>query len=232
MAWRGSILWLAILLSACGEKSDEERPLDGGRPLHDRVDARSRKDLADQPCWRAERGRWHYSVGHCEAMVPAREMEGVWVTAFEESSFFPGVAGIPDANDPARFSREIELDDREVARLSGRAPSDPRGEAYRLTFEGRRTRDIRFDCFGLPSYAVVVDRLKSARYLGPIGPLDSSGLPARLEAESERLRGRFGKAQAEAVERCRRDRADRIETAVEDDQGSNQASPAGRSSDE
>ena len=232
MAWRGSILWLALPLAACGEPGDDDRPLDGGRPLGAPVGSESLKDVANRDCFRAERGRWHHSVGHCEAMLPAREMEGVWVTAFEELSFFPGAAAIPDANDPARFDREIELDDREVVRLSGRAPSHPNGEAYLLTFTGRRTRDPRFDCHGVPSFTFVADRLTGARYLGPMGPFDRTGMLARHEAYAERLRGRLGKAQAEAVERCRGAAADRIEEAVEEDQGPNQASPPGNSSAE
>lgn len=232
MARRGPTLWLALPLAACGEPGDDDRPLDGGFPLGNPVASESMKDVANRDCFRAERGRWHYSTGHCEAMLPAREMTGVWVTAFEETSFFPGATAIPDANDPARFNRQIELDDRDVIRLSGHAPSNPGGEAYLLTFTGRRTRDLWFDCHGVPSYTIVADRVRSARYLGPMGPFDRLGMLARYEAYAERLRGRWGKAQAEGIERCRRVPADRIEEVVGNDQSPNQASPPGRSSAE
>jgi hypothetical protein len=228
MAMRAPTVLLTLLAAACGDPGEDDRPLDGGQPLGAAVAAESMEGVANRDCFRAERGRWHHSVGHCQAMLPARETAGVWVTAFEESSFFPGAAAIPDANDPARFTREIELDDGEVVRLSGHAPSTPNGEAYLLTFTGRRTRDPWFDCHGIPNDAFVVDRLESARYLGPMAKIDRGGMRARYEAHAERLRGRLGKAQAEAVERCGKVPADPIETVAAEDQGPSQARPPGK----
>lgn len=214
MPMRGWMLWSAMLVAGCGEPVDDDRPLDGGQPLGEPLGPERMKEVADQPCARVERGRRHYSVGHCEAMTPARAISGVWVTAFEERSFFPGATAVPDANDPRRFGSDIEIDERDAIRLSGHSPADPRGEAYLLTFEGRRTRDPWFDCHGVPSFSFVVDRLKSARHLGPMGEIDRDGMLPRYEAYAKRLSGRFGKAQAEAVERCRRVPADRIEEAA------------------
>lgn len=232
MAWRSSIQWLALALAACGERGDDDRPLDGGYPLREPAASSSLKDVANRDCFRVERGRWHYSVGHCEAMLPPQEMAGIWVTAFEETSYFPGAAAIPDANDPARFTRQIELDERKVVRLSGHAPSNSNGEAYLLTFTGRRTRVPWFDCHGVPAFTFVIDRLTGARYLGSMGRVEHEGLLARYEAYAQRLRGRWGRAQAEAVERCKGDSADALEDAAANDQSPAQASPAGKGSAE
>lgn len=202
MALRGPRLSLALLLAACSERADDDRPLDGGHPLGEPVGSYSPEGLVNRDCFRAERGRWHYSVGHCEAMLPAGRIEGVWVTAFEESSFFPGAAIIPDANDPRRFITEIELDHQEVIRSSGYDVSEATGEAYQLTFVGRRTRDPWFDCHGVPSFTFVVDRLIRVQHLGAMKPSDRSGAVTRLEAYAKQVRGRWGKAQAEAIKRC------------------------------
>jgi hypothetical protein len=227
MALRGSMLLAVLMLAGCDRPGDE--PLDGGRPLGEPVASLSLDGIANRACFRAERGRWHYSAGHCEAMLPAARIEGVWVTAFEESSFFEGRRTVPDAADPQRYLHEIEMDEREAARLSGHAPSDPDGEAYLLTFEGRRTREPWFDCNGVPSFTFVVDRLAGARHLGPMGPTDRKAVPARYAAYAKQVSGRLGKPQAEAIERCGAGRSDR---AGEADQSPAHSSSKGRSSAE
>ena len=192
----------ALLAAACG--GDSAQPLDGGLALELEAHPDTQKLLAADPCWRREKGGWHYSIAHCEPMLEARSMQGVFVTAFEEASFFPGATAIPDANDPARFMYEMEVDDRKLARLSGHAPiMASEGEAYLLTFAGRRTRDGWYDCYGVPTFRIVVDRLTSARYLGSLGPFDGKGMLARHEKLAARRAGRGGEAQARAIERCR-----------------------------
>jgi hypothetical protein len=229
------MLWLPLLLAACGGKGDDDRPLDGGHPLGEPIGSFSVKDLANQDCFRAERGRWHYSIGHCEAMLPAREMEGVWVTAFEESSFFPGPARMPAPNDPTRYATGIELDGERVLRAAGHKPEGAHGDALWLRFVGRRTRDpYHVDCFGTPYWVFVVDRLLEARFLGEMKP---ARWPTPEEARRRpptvavRHKGRWGEEEAKAVEHCsfRGSKADRLEDV---DQVPSHSSPPGRSSAE
>lgn len=235
---RGAILSVALALAGCGEAGDEDRSLDGGFPLQNAYNSEEDKELASQPCWRRERGRWHYSSGHCEAMLPAREMQGVWVTAFEESSFFPGATSIPDPNDPTRYATEIELDRDRIAQRIGREPANAHGDAIWLRFVGRRMRDpYMVDCQGTPYRVFVVDRLLDARYLGAMAPAElptPEMVRSRPVTVSVRHSGRWGAEEAEAVEHCsgRGRSADRIEDAVAPDQTPSQASPAGNSSAE
>lgn len=203
MRWTVPMAFLA-LLPGCGGGDTE--PLDGGVPLDfDRPGMQT--SVSADPCWRQEKGGWHYSVGHCEEMQPPERTTGVFVTAFEERSFFPGERAIPDANDLRRFTYEIELDERRVERLAGREPADPDGEAYLLTFIGRRTQDPwHVDCHGNAYFSYVVDRLISARYLGPMGEYR---MPTREEILSQpviverRHGGRWGEEEAKAIEFCR-----------------------------
>jgi hypothetical protein len=235
---RGAMLGLALILAGGCEARDEDRSLDGGAPLRDAYDAEAAGSMASQPCWRRERGRWHHSVGHCETMAPRATIEGLWVTAFEENSFFPGETHLPDPRDPRRYSSEIELDDDAVFRAIGRKPGDPSGEAVYLRFSGRRTRDpLMVDCYGGAYFVYVVDRLIEARYVGAMRPfppgywqwLARNQPPASVKRVHQ---GRWGKLEAEAVERCsgRRPSADRLEDAV--DQTPSQARPPGKVSAE
>jgi hypothetical protein len=92
------------------------------------------------------------------------------------------------------------------------------------------------NCDGTPDFVWVVERLKTARYLGPGKRSDVNVLLARPVTVAVRHGGRWGKEEVEAVERCngrgRGPGADRIEEVVEKDQSPNQASPPGRSSAE
>lgn len=241
MALGGScraILGLTLLLAGCGEGGGEDRSLDGGLPLRDVYGAEEDKLLASQKCWRRERGRWHYSSGHCEAMLPAREMKGVWVTAFEESSFFPGASAIPDPDDPTRFATEIELDSDRIVRRIGKPPAGAHGDAIWLRFIGRRMRDpYMVDCQGTPAWVFVVDRLLDARYLGAMAPaerLTPEIAQRRTVTVSVRHGGKWGAKEAEAVERCsdRGRSADQLEDLVPTDQAPRQTRPPGNASAE
>jgi hypothetical protein len=206
-----STLWsavLAVLLVGCD--ADPSEPLDGGYPLdlHDRGGA----GLKPDPCLRREKTGWHYSVGHCLAMAPMERMSGVWVTAFEESGFIPGATTIPDPNDPRRFAQELELDDRKIVKLTGPTPMGGHsyhGEAYLVTFVGRRTSDpYGVGCDGIPQFSVVVDRLMSARHLGPLGPgFSIEALQSRPVTVTRRHEGKWGELEQEAMEKCAKRKA-------------------------
>lgn len=198
---RISILAAALLLTACG--SSDGAPLDGGSPLRFERDPEAVALMKNDPCWRREKGAWHSSVGHCREMTPSKRMTGVFVLAFEERSFFPNKTAIPDANDPLRFTHEIELDYDAVGKYAPASAASENGDAFLLTFIGRRTRDpYSVDCQGLPQYTTVVDRLISARYIGPMGPFDVERLKALPTTVSVRHDGRLGELEAEAVKRC------------------------------
>jgi hypothetical protein len=236
---RGPILSCAFLLAACGP-ADDDRPLDGGRPLQVSSGPEEDRENAKDPCRRRERGRWHHSAGHCEPMLPQMEMRGVLVTAFEERSYFPGIDSIPDPNHPGRAGTEIELDGEGLIQRIGIEPSSVHGDAISLRFIGRRTRDPwSVDCFGTPSWVFVVDRLIEARYLGPMSPatwLTPEMARARPVTVTVRHRGRWGEEERKAVERCKGGgpavESLRLEKAIRESHNPAQASPAGKSSAE
>ncbi|HET9640615.1 MAG TPA: hypothetical protein VFP12_15555 [Allosphingosinicella sp.] len=197
-----SILALALgLLAAASDRRTE--PLDGGYSLDFTTDPDSLSYWRQDECARRERGGWHRSTGHCEPMLPAREMKGVFITAFEERSFFEGDESLPDGNDPRRFGNEIELSPEEFARVAESPPPGLGSAAYLLTFVGRRMREPYFvNCDGTPDFVWVVERLRTARYLGPGKRFDVKAMLARPVTVAVRHKGRWGKEEAEAVLRC------------------------------
>lgn len=199
-----SLLALALLTSACGDSSE---PLDGGYPLRFDKDPKAVELLRDDPCWRQEKGGWHLGIGHCKAMTSAEPMSGVLVLAYEESSFFPGDTGIPDSRDLRRFITDTEADFESVYRKSDVMPSSPGGDAYLLSFIGRRTRDPNVvDCQGRPWHTFVVDRLLSARYLGPMAPLPVGELSGESRPVTVAVRhgGAWGEEEKKAIKNCGR----------------------------
>lgn len=192
-------LWLGVGVGS----APLTMPVDGGRPL-DFPPAAQDSQYEGQPCTRRERGGWHQSVVHCERMTPAKRLVGVWVTAFEENSFLPDQRSVPAPDDPRRFASGLEFDSELAVGLSGHRPKDPNGEAYLLTFIGRRTYDPSFDCYGRPSFTYVVDRLVSANYLGPVEPMKPSWWRTWKPLPWPRYSGRWGEMQAARIDRCRK----------------------------
>ncbi|MDB5705767.1 MAG: hypothetical protein JWN66_2883 [Sphingomonas bacterium] len=91
--------------------------------------------------------------------------------------------------------------------MGGRAPGNPNGNAYLLSFIGRRTRDpYNVDCQGDPYFELVLDRLVSARYLGPMGIWHREALEAqrRVVTVARRHGGRWGELEEQAIELCYR----------------------------
>jgi hypothetical protein len=161
-----------LVLASCQDAGEERRapqaqPLDGGYPLQPSGGAEADRTMADDPCWRRERGGWHSSIGHCAEMLSAQPMAGVLVLGFEETSFFPGAASIPDPNDPRRYRFELEADFLRVRALAGRTRGGPPYQAYRIAFSGRRTRyPVFIDCSGSRGYVFIADHIREAHYLG------------------------------------------------------------------
>jgi hypothetical protein len=236
---RRAPLWmpaLALLAAGCGGRDDQ--PLDGGRPIDFDTGPEMAKSLAADPCARREKGGWHLGIVHCERLLPAERTTGVLVVAFEERSFFPGRTTMPDPNDPLRYTHEIEFDERRLDPAARSVPQGPHGNAYVLTFVGRRMRDPYFvGCDGIAYFTSAVDRLISVRPLGAMAagrPIDVAETLARPATVERRHGGRWGDRESEAIARCsgRGPRADRLEDVVAEDQTPSQARPPGKASAE
>lgn len=202
---------LLMLLGAC-DRSGRSDAEDGGRSLRQGpVSTAEEESLRHQPCWRKERGGWHYGLQHCLPMGRAEEMRGVYITAFEESSFIAGTTTLPDPDDPRRYANDVGLEPDIVFRFAGAMPASSLGDAYALTFIGRRTRDpLAVDCQGRASFGYVVDRLLTARYLGAEPREPHRITPAEVRARPVLVRkihsGVWGEREAEAVAHCGRAR--------------------------
>lgn len=183
IATRGTLA-LLLMLAGCQDAKEERQAqqnqsLDGGYPLSRSRGAEADKLMADDPCWRREKGGWHLSIGHCEEMLPPTTVSGVWITGFEESSFFPGATVLPDRNDERRFRIDLEVDGERIERLLGRKLENPEYHAIALAFVGRRTKyPVAIDCYGGRYYVFVADTVKKARYLGVMANPDRPPLPS------------------------------------------------------
>jgi len=177
-------LALFLMLAGCQDVKEERQAhqsqsLDGGYTLSRSHGAEGDKIMADDPCWRREKGGWHLSVGHCEEMLPPGTVSGVWITGFEESSFFPGATVLPDRNDERRFRIDLEVDPEHIARLLDRKLEGPEYHGIALTLVGQRTKyPVAIDCYGGRHYAFVAGRVKKARYLGIMANPDRPPLPS------------------------------------------------------
>jgi hypothetical protein len=198
---------LLTLLAACHARGRSNAE-DGGRNLaRGPFSAAEEETLRHQSCWRKESGGWHSGIQHCMPMARAEEMRGVFITAFEESSFIAGATGVPDPDDPRRYATEIDLEPSIVFGFAGAMPRSADGDAYALTFIGRRTRDpLGVDCQGRANFGYVVDRLLAARYLGAEPRAPHILTPAAMRARPVLVRkihgGVWGEREAEAVANC------------------------------
>ncbi|MEA3016990.1 MAG: hypothetical protein QOI38_1712 [Sphingomonadales bacterium] len=193
-------------LPACDRLPPDE-PLDGGFRLHLDTKAEESGILLADRCWRRERGGWHYSIGHCAEMLPPRRMTGIWVTGFEESSFFPGDAAVPNPDDGRRFRLTLEVEEDRVLALAGPGAPSWGARAFALGFVGRRTRyPVGIDCYGGRYYGFVADRLDSARYLGEMGfpqpPPSRAELPPYRGFRPSGEGGVVGRMEQEALRGC------------------------------
>lgn len=150
---------LVLMLGGCGGYSSG-----AGNGQAGNASARVPRDLSDDPCFRRVGNVWHH-VGerNCVALLPRQRMRGVWIYDFEESSFIPNAGSIPRANNRVRFRVNLDVVPEDVARVSGTPLSTREAQAFAIDFLGRRSNSIEpYD-----EYVVVVDRIISARYLGP-----------------------------------------------------------------
>jgi hypothetical protein len=145
-------------------------------------------------------------MGHCEEMLPAQRMNGVWVSGFEETSFFPSDRTMPDRNDTRRFRLELEVDRDRVAELAGRkAAGGPDYHAFALILVARRTKyPVSIDCYGGRYYSFVADRVETARYLGVIANPDIPRPNSRPSEPFQRSGegGRIARMEQQALTGC------------------------------
>ncbi len=96
-------------------------------------------------------------------LLPRQRMRGIWIHDFEESSFIPNAVSIPRADNRIRFRVDLDVVPEDIARVAGTPLSRRDAQAFAIDFLGRRSNSIApYD-----EYVVVVDRIISARYLGP-----------------------------------------------------------------
>lgn len=112
-------------------------------------------------------------VANCIDFLPAERMRGVWISGFERSWFVPGLASVPDP-------RRTDLSGIWLTFSTGALP-DPalrremdaqRGVAVvAIEFDGRRSRHPgQYGHMGGADQIVIVDRIVSARLIGPLPP--------------------------------------------------------------
>ena len=153
-------IWLpALALAGCGGYSSV-----AGNGDARNVSASLPNDPSEDPCFRRVGDVWHH-VGerNCVPLLPRQRMRGVWVYDFEESSFIPNATAIPRADNRVRFRVNLHVVPGDIARVAGTPLGRRDAQAFAIDFLGRRSNSIEpYD-----EYIVVVDRIISARYLGP-----------------------------------------------------------------
>lgn len=109
----------------------------------------------------------------CDELLPPERMQGIWVNGFEVSGFVPGATGLPQPGDRSygriwlSFAEGVAPDPAlraEMDKVRGRV-------AVAIEFVGRRSRHEGAHVhMGGARSQVVVDRILSARLLGPMPP--------------------------------------------------------------
>lgn len=109
----------------------------------------------------------------CVDFTPPRQITGVWIDQFEGSSFHEGVADLDGVRGRAHTTW-LTIDDASVLPGDFKRVRRHPPHAYRLTFIGQTARDMNrpplegYGHFGVSPGLVIVDRLLSAKDLGPI----------------------------------------------------------------
>ena len=139
-----------------------------------------------------------------DEMTYPKIISGVWVTGFEESSFFAGDTVIPDRNDPRRYREEL-IDGRKLFDKVHDRYAKPGYSAFHITFFGRRTKyPYMIDCEGGRYYSFLPDWVLRIRYLGPIAdpdrPVRQPGPYQPFKRSGER--GVIKELEDEAFARC------------------------------
>jgi len=108
----------------------------------------------------------------CVDFGPVRTIEGIWVNAFEGSSFHEGAGTLDDVRGRPHTTW-LTFDDDSV-KPPGLRPTQHPPHAHRLTFVGRTAKDMQrkplegYGHFGMSPGLVLVDRVTEWRDLGPI----------------------------------------------------------------
>jgi hypothetical protein len=134
-------------------------------------------------------------------------MSGVYVTGFEEASFFAGDTVIPDRNDARRYLVSLNINPERMGGLANWPPPTGREyDAFALTFIGRRTRyPTVIDCHGGRWYVIDVLGVEAARFLGPIADPDyapSEEGPPHQPFERSGEGGVIAEMEEAALARC------------------------------
>jgi len=108
----------------------------------------------------------------CVDFGPVRTIEGIWVNAFEGSSFHEGARTLDDVRGRPHTTW-LTFDDASV-KPPGLKPLQHPPHAHRLTFVGRTAKDMHrkplegYGHFGMSPGVALVDRVTEWRDLGPI----------------------------------------------------------------
>jgi hypothetical protein len=158
MAKRTVAFLIAAALSGCGPAPGNRQSGDGPMNRQEGDKPPRRTAQASGPCIGPITDE---GLANCD-FGPAERMRGVWVTGFERSDYVPGGTGGRAEGDPGpprawlAFAPGAYPDPALRAELDGlRATA-----AVDIEFIGRRARP--------PGAVVVVDRILSARSLGPV----------------------------------------------------------------
>ncbi|MGZ8311745.1 MAG: hypothetical protein ACXWUP_14665 [Allosphingosinicella sp.] len=151
---------LMILLAACSAES--------GREEENRASAPPPRAAAPSPDPCA--GTTDYE--HCVDFLPAERLRGVWLTGFERSEFIPGAVRLPDPDDPRGSRIWLTFAAGAPDPVLRRQLDEMRTTAgVAIEFVGRRSRHPgAYGHMGGADRLVIVDRLLSARILGPLRP--------------------------------------------------------------
>lgn len=126
------------------------------------------RDPSQDPCFRRVGEVWHHvGEGNCVELPPPQRMRGVWIHDFEESSFIPNASAILGADNRIRFRVNLQVVPEDIARVSGIPLSTREAQAFSIDIIGRRSKNSGPYYIGADEYIIVVDRVISARYLGP-----------------------------------------------------------------
>jgi hypothetical protein len=172
---RVSLLAGLLLLTGCGEPGPALNAAQRQLRL-DREIARVRHSM--DPCV-IDEGDAISSRRYrdCLDLLPQERMRGIWYSGFEESGFVRGATSAPavrvigrDSRNP-EFETFLELDEDAVWRRLGIPQDHMETHAIALDFLGRRSRHAGAYYASEHGHVVVLDRLISARLLGPVESL-------------------------------------------------------------
>jgi hypothetical protein len=153
-------LIVALLLTASCSEAGQGNAADAGGPEA----PKPRAPAPAAPCEPA------YDYERCVDFRPAERMRDVWITGFERSEFIANAEGLPGQDDHRGADTWLTFANGAPDPALRRELDDMRTTAaVAMEFVGRRARRPgNYGHDGAPQL-VIVDRILSARILGPIG---------------------------------------------------------------